>query len=152
MQHLIVILFFWHYVNNISAFVTLNNENSTSESIELNFTNQSSTPYDNAETTIIIPTTTNDTTKDVLIGKMDVRQEMHIDERINSLSCNMPQLPVECRIWKGNETNEMLIPKKVHFPFPFIFLSLNFRYNTSEYTLFTSKTIGNLAFCQYYDE
>lgn len=32
------------------------------------------------------------------------------DEKAESLGCNLPSLPNDCRIWKGNETHELLLP------------------------------------------
>lgn len=115
MKGLIIIVI--HCVLNVKGLLTLSSENTTSELVELNFTNQLNTIYENVtDTTMIMPITTTSNEKvKVVLDKIDVRQEVHIDERISSLTCDMPQLPVEYRIWKGNETNEMLIPKKVFY-------------------------------------
>lgn len=115
MKYFVVTFFILHCVNYLTASNYLNNENSTLESIDLNanIINQSSVVYDNTnvtDTTIII---TNETTTKDAVGKIDAHQDIHIDERFNVLSCDIPQLPSEYRIWKGNETYEMLIPKKV---------------------------------------
>lgn len=32
------------------------------------------------------------------------------EEKIDSLSCDLPLLPSQYRIWKGNETHELLLP------------------------------------------
>lgn len=33
-----------------------------------------------------------------------------IEEKIQALACDVPVLPTEYRIWKGNETHELLLP------------------------------------------
>lgn len=126
---LINILFIIKYISILNAYDNNITTTATStiitENLDLNYTNQSSTTllYDNNynvnETTILItptPTSTSinyNITKDIING--DKIQDLHQEqiEKINSLSCNISQLPSEYRVWKGNETNEMIIPKKV---------------------------------------
>lgn len=118
-MNFIIILLLIQFTNILNAY---DNLTTTTESIELNYTNQSTTLlYENFnvnDTTLLItPTSVNENvTKEVINeGKLDVNQEQI--EKIYSLSCNITSLTTDYRIWKGNETNEMLIPKKVliHF-------------------------------------
>lgn len=113
MKGVIGLIFIVQCVNLLKAY-----DNATTDSIDYNYTNQSNTLlYDVTNVTdntlIITPTFTNDvTTKDLVNRKIDGHQETLQIERINAMSCDIPQLPPEYRLWKGNETNEMLIPKK----------------------------------------
>lgn len=38
-----------------------------------------------------------------------------LEEKLQLLSCDLPLLPSESRLWKGNETHELLLPVKVSF-------------------------------------
>lgn len=39
-----------------------------------------------------------------------------LEEKLESLSCEIPQLPTESRLWRGNQTHELLLPITVsHF-------------------------------------
>lgn len=90
-------------------------------STDVNFANQTSIIYDNANVTDTIISTTiiNETSaKDIQHSKTDGHQEhtlvmsTQLEEQLVTLSCDLPELPAGYRLWKGNETHELLLPRK----------------------------------------
>ncbi|GJQ66984.1 hypothetical protein Trydic_g21917 [Trypoxylus dichotomus] len=45
---------------------------------------------------------------------MPHRMPTQLEEKVESLSCNLPLLPTESRLWNGNETHELLLPITVY--------------------------------------
>lgn len=41
------------------------------------------------------------------------RVQTQLEEKLQTLSCDLPALPNESRLWKGNETHELLLPAMV---------------------------------------
>jgi hypothetical protein len=39
-----------------------------------------------------------------------------LEEKLESLSCDIPPLPTESRLWRGNETHELMLPITVSKP------------------------------------
>lgn len=39
-----------------------------------------------------------------------------LEEKLESLSCDIPSLPTESRLWRGNETHELMLPITVSKP------------------------------------
>ncbi|KAK5639416.1 hypothetical protein RI129_011908 [Pyrocoelia pectoralis] len=36
--------------------------------------------------------------------------KIHLEEKLRSLACDLPLIPKDSRVWKGNETHELLLP------------------------------------------
>jgi hypothetical protein len=50
-----------------------------------------------------------------------------LEEKLEFLSCDIPPLPTESRLWRGNETHELMLPITVSKPklnYPLIYSGL----------------------------
>jgi len=65
------------------------------------------TTADTTGTTTTTRTTTTETHQQQLPAH---RIPSRLEEKLESLSCDIPPLPTESRLWRGNETHELMLP------------------------------------------
>ncbi|KAK4872265.1 hypothetical protein RN001_016389 [Aquatica leii] len=101
---------------------TFSNFPTSSITTESTTTVQASTYLDVSSTTVAATTTgyvtsdSNTTTTSVTTeNKQNVHafHKIHLEEKLRSLSCDLPLLPRDSRVWKGNETHELLLPTTI---------------------------------------
>ncbi|CAH1377628.1 unnamed protein product [Tenebrio molitor] len=84
-------------------------------------TESKANPVGNSPVTSPAPTTTTSPNLNVLNATTEITEtrpqypSLHgaltsLEEKLEALACDLPLLPTEYRIWKGNETHELLLP------------------------------------------
>lgn len=64
----------------------------------------------NGSTTIFSSATSSTTESNPAEHGYPARTPTRLDERLQALDCDIPLLPAESRLWRGNETHELMLP------------------------------------------
>lgn len=64
----------------------------------------------NGPTTILNSATSSTTESNPAEHGYPARTPTRLDERLQALDCDIPLLPAESRLWRGNETHELMLP------------------------------------------
>ncbi|KAF5283377.1 hypothetical protein FQA39_LY04753 [Lamprigera yunnana] len=103
---------------------TLNNaENTTASQMTSYFDEFSTSAVTNKTITITVkPTATyvpndlNTTNTNITIDNkqnLHAFHKLHLEEKLRALSCDLPAFAKDARVWKGNETHELLLPTRI---------------------------------------
>lgn len=76
------------------------------------FTKQGETTVSqaNGSTTVINSAASSTTESNPAEHGYPARTPTRLDERLQALDCDIPLLPAESRLWRGNETHELMLP------------------------------------------
>lgn len=97
----------------ITKFVATRQTSKGSEVVTAAATTSTSTTSEPATTTTVEATTAEEQKK-VAVVQLERSYASHnpnrLDERLQALDCDIPLLPAESRLWRGNETHELNLP------------------------------------------
>ncbi|XP_021942797.1 delta and Notch-like epidermal growth factor-related receptor isoform X2 [Zootermopsis nevadensis] len=93
--------------NNQTLFSMANTDYRTSYTTQSSILSSTTESYTSTMTTVDIITT--------MTTKHQPQPSAHripsrLEEKLESLSCDIPPLPTESRLWRGNETHELMLP------------------------------------------
>lgn len=58
-------------------------------------------------------TTLTPSTIALTVKSRPVKEMSEVEERFKALGCDMPMMPVDTKLWRSNQTHELLLPTKV---------------------------------------
>jgi len=92
------------------AAVDLRTSHTTRPPVPSSTTEQPTSTVTTADTTGTTTTTRTTTTETHQQQLPAHRIPSRLEEKLESLSCDIPPLPTESRLWRGNETHELMLP------------------------------------------
>ncbi|KAF2904396.1 hypothetical protein ILUMI_01786, partial [Ignelater luminosus] len=96
--------------STIASTTTFTSQPTTTTNIITSTSSTDSTSSSSVTSSTTTTSTTATTTESRPDYLMPHRIPSQLEEKLQSLSCDLPLLPSESRLWKGNETHELLLP------------------------------------------